>query len=738
MKQIATLAALMLLTLGAVAKPVDPTMALRAAERVLGKAAVDVTPQGIADYRLYHGADGSGFVLLGADDCAAPLLAYSLDGTFPAAPEAMPPHVAAWLEGYRSHMALAREHRQDASAAWQALLLGLAPKSGDAVAPLLTSTWGQGAYYNSLCPNGSSAGCVAVALAQVMRYWGHPVQGRGSHAYYSYAAQDTLRANFAQTTYQWSLMPDALNAASSPEQVNATARLIYDLGIALSMQYSAGSSIAYISSFAALDSASAESVLREHFNFNPALYSAFKADHTDASWRALVSAELAAGRPVIYSGHNPAGGGHAFVVDGIDENQLFHVNWGWDGTYNGYFNLDSLFIQAPSGASVSYHLGNEMIVGIQPVNPTAATYTLQGASADNTMGTVSGTATLPAGDLRATLLATAAEGHVLDRWSSGAINNPRLYSPTADLADTAHFLPLGGDTIGYCRDFGYDWYGAPDGESLTWGIRIPASLIPRHRQLQQVQFVTADPGTYQLRIYSGHRLNYALHSEDYTFTTGGWQTVFIDDPMPVYDTAPLWITLSATGLRTATQRSLYTGNPDGSMLLDGDTWRPSHEVDSTYGTWMIRALFSESEKVCLTLRSNNDSWGYTTGAGLYYPGDTATIEAFVAHPHYHFDSWSDGSSDNPYSFVIEADLTLTAFFAQGTGIDDTDLDPLSIHLLGLDLHVENSSLRTLRLYDITGRQLATATADLTLQLPAAGVYILQADGMKARRIIAVK
>ena len=740
MKQIATIAALLLLTLGAMAKPVDPAVALRVAGRVLGKAAVEVTPQGVADYRLYHGADGSGFVLLSADDCAVPLLAYSPDGSFPADPASMPPHVAAWLDGYRSQLALAREQQQDASAAWQALLLGTAPKSGEAVVPLLTTTWGQGAYYNALCPAGTSAGCVAVALAQLMRYWQHPVQGRGSHAYYSYAAHDTLRADFSQANYQWSLMPDALNAASSTEQVAAVARLIADLGIALSMQYRSGSSIAYISSFASLDSASAESVLREHFNFSPSLYCAFKDNHSNASWRALATAELVARRPIIYSGHNSAGGGHAFVVDGCDEYQLFHVNWGWDGTYNGYYNIDSLLIQAPSGASVSYHLSNEMIVGIHPIHPSAATYTLQGASADPAAGTVSGTATLPSDSLRATLLATATEGYVLDRWSSGAINNPRLYSPTADLSDTAHFRPLGGDTVAYCRDFGYDWYGTPSSGSLTWGIRLPGSLIPRHRKLHQVQFVTVDPGTYHLRVYTGQQPSMVLVAEDYEFTTAGWQTVTIEAPLPVYDTAPLWITLSATGMQCATQRSLYTGNPDGAWLLDGDTWRPSHEVDGTYGTWMIRAIMAESDKVRLSLRSNYDSWGITEGSGMYYPGDTVTATAVKTHPRYDFDSWSDGCTDNPYSFVIEADMSLTAYFSENTGIDDPAGDGLALALHGLSLAVDNPLRRLLVLYDIAGRQLTAPSdaASLAFDLPSPGIYILRADGMSARRIVAVK
>lgn len=742
MRHVITLAFLLTVNLFVQAKPVDPAVLRLAAERVLGRPVVDATPASWSECRLYHGADGRGFVMLSADDCATPLLAYSTAGSFPTDPALMPEHVAAWLDGYRSQLAFARSNGLEASpqstAAWQALL-SPTPKSGS-VEPLLTTAWGQGTYYNSLCPNGALVGCVAVALGQIVRYWGYPTSGRGSHAYYSYAALDTLRVDFATANYQWDLMPDSLSAASTPDNITAVARLLADLGIGLSMQYGSGTSIAYVSSYASLDSASAESVLREHLYYAPSLHSLFKRNHTDAEWRALAKAELDARRPILYAAYNPNGGGHAFVVDGYDQRNLFHVNWGWNGLYNGYFTLDSLFIQASSGASVSFHLNNEMIVGIAPVYPTASAYSLTGISADTLLGTVAGSGTIAADSLRATLLATAAEGYVFTRWSSGAINNPRLYSPTADLSDTAHFRPLGGDTLAYCRDFGYDWYSTPASASLTWGIRIPPSLIARHRQLQQVQFVTVDPGTYHLRVYSGHNLNVALHAEDYTFNAAGWQTVDIGYSLPVYDTAPLWITLTTSGIATATQRSLYTGNPDGSLLLDGDTWRPSHEVDGTYGSWMIRAILAESEKVSLTIHTENGHCGHTTGAGLYYPGDTATVEAFPAENNCRFVCWSDGSTENPYSFIIEANLVLTAIFDNEVSINEAEGDGIGIALRSLELTIDNPQGHPLALYDVMGRPIHTfkQANSQTYPLPCAGVYFLQAAGFPAHRIVAVK
>lgn len=291
------------------------------------------------------------------------------------------------------------------------------------------------------------------------------------------------------------------------------------------------------------------------------------------------------------------------------------------------------------------------------------------------------------------------------------------------------------DTVAYHTDSAPTPYDVASCGSTTWGIRLPAELIPQHRQLHEVQFYAGDSGDYRLTVYTGHQPDHVVYSEYYTFDTAGWQTIAFDYSIPVYDTAPLWITLSSSGICTPTHFSAYCGNPDGSWLFDGTDWHS----DATLGSWLLRVIFTEAEKVSLTLRVVNGYCGYATGGGLYYPGDTATIEAIPSERNCQFVSWSDGSTDNPYSFVIEANLVISAHFEETSGIDDIVTDGLTYALRGLDLEIDNPQRHPVLLHDITGRRLAAADTDaLRVTLPAAGIYILHVPGFPARRIVATR
>lgn len=747
MRKIIALVYLFAMALPVFAKPVDPGTALVAAARLLGKPVALAQTERLGGCHLCLGADGRGFVLLAADDCVRPLLAYSFTSRFD--PDAMPPHVSQWIEGYRteiaSALALGISQSPQVRDQWQRLLDGRLKSVGNSVSPLLSTEWGQSPYYNDLCPTHYSsgapmlAGCVATAMAQVMKYWNHPSSGRGSHSYYSHTAGRTLSADFANTVYNWNAMPATLTTTSGSEELEAVARLVADIGVAVDMQYSPSGSSAYVSSYCVIDSASAEAAFREYFFYNPGLHAVFKSSMSDIQWRAIASAELEAGHPLFYAGHGNRGG-HAFVVDGFDSLQLFHINWGWDGSYNGYYNLDSLVIGYMGSGYAAFNHSNEMLVGVYPVNPSSSGYTLEGISSDTSRGTVSGSGTFASSDSGTMLLATAAPGYIFSGWASGAINNPLLYTPTADYSDTAYFAPLFGDTLGYCLDFGYDWYVSPDRGTVTWGIRIPMTMIPRHRQLQQVQLFVQDTGRYEVRVYRGHLPQTILFNETYSLSTSGWNTITLDASIPVYDTAPLWIVLSATGMQCITQRSLYTGNPDGSWMFDGVQWKYTHDVDGTYGTWLIKGIFSEAEQVYLDLRSNNDGWGSVRGGGHYYPGDTASIFAIPAGYYYEFDSWSDGTVENPYEFVIEADLVITAYFVQRNGIDGAEVEDVSVFIQGTTVVISNPNGYNVCLYDQLGRQIASPSGrtTITCSVPSSGLYLLYVEGRPAKRVVIIK
>ena len=196
------------------------------------------------------------------------------------------------------------------------------------VGPLLVTTWDQIAPYNALCPSDPNArpdcngrvltGCVATAMAQIMKYHEHPPQGVGSHSY-THSTYGTLSANFGDATYQWSNMPPALTAESSSD----VATLMYHCGVAVEMDYGAeGSS----------PTKDVPNALSTYFGYDQSIKHIYQSNYKSDDWYTILRTELDAGRPIYYSGDNGVDG-HAWVCDGYNSENHFHFNWGWGGDY---------------------------------------------------------------------------------------------------------------------------------------------------------------------------------------------------------------------------------------------------------------------------------------------------------------------------------------------------------------------------------------------------------------------
>lgn len=231
-----------------------------------------------------------------------------------------------------------------------------APKKGEpipeALAQILSSTWGQGMPYNYYTPAGNPVGCVATAMAQIMYYWKWPKQGKGRSSYRLNG--EVLSVNFANSHYDWDNMHDTNDENSSSESQQAVSKLCYDCGVAIQMQYSAEGSGTYtqyvlraLHTFFGYRASTLQELRREFFPSKEA-------------WNAVITDELVAGRPVIYAATAPKGG-HAFVLDGYDKDGLFHVNWGWDGNYNGYYDV---LICNVNG--YTFDANHRIITGIEP------------------------------------------------------------------------------------------------------------------------------------------------------------------------------------------------------------------------------------------------------------------------------------------------------------------------------------------------------------------------------------
>lgn len=587
------------------AKPVDPSLLLQAARHVLHRTdVVDATPASFTDCRLFVGADGKGFVLLSDDDCVRPLLGYSLSNPFRA--EEMPAHVAAWIDAYQREIASAKDASgtpfQRARDEWDELLdVRTMRKTVTAVQPLLKTRWDQVSGYNSQCPYDSAAqsrcytGCVATAAAQVMKYWNHPEVGRGSHSY-THAKYGTLSARFDTTHYRWSKMANAISMGTTEERKAAIAQLIAHVGIAVDMDYGTSSSGAHTNPLGNVRRASSETALKEYFRYNPALFTAYKEGFGDAEWRALIDADLEEERPVLYDGYGPSGG-HAFVLDGRDTMGLYHFNWGWGGTGNGYFTLDSL---SPM-ATASFSQLNAAIFRIYPITVNETTATLTVLSSDTARGTVSGSGTYPVDTMRVLLLATAKPGYRFDHWLSGNPANPIITSPTNDFGDTAVFVPVHRDSVGYCRNNGIAYKNLTNQDSAEWGIRIPFAYLEGKQRLREVHFWTYEAsGPYHLRLYRGTLPEGDPFYTDSLMATGYGMNIYpIPDDLAVdfADTTPLWVTVYAKGSPFPISYSHYTGTPDGSWVRYDSVWQPAYEALHVYGSWMLRAVLDPSTHV---------------------------------------------------------------------------------------------------------------------------------------------
>lgn len=301
----------------------------------------------------------SGFIIISGNNAAPPVLGCSISNNF--SQENQPENFSNWMKGYSDQLDLLNQNNIASSEStlsqWNNLINGNLNRNASSVTtvgPLLPCTWNQGAPYNYLCPvDGAGpgghvyAGCVATAMSQVMYYWRYPLTGTGTHGY-TWNPYGYLFADFGNTTYHWEQMT---NVAMSPNFEMAQLQL--HLGISVDMMYSATGSGAY--------STDAAEALKSHFGYDQSLTLVYRDDYSYADWKELLRDQIDVGQPMYYHGFGT--GGHAFNVDGYQDTMYFHFNWGWGGSYNGYFHLFNL---NPGGNNFSY--GQGAIINFIPAN----------------------------------------------------------------------------------------------------------------------------------------------------------------------------------------------------------------------------------------------------------------------------------------------------------------------------------------------------------------------------------
>ncbi len=312
-----------------------------------------------------------GFVVVSASLTTPPILAYAFDQNF----EMIPP-VRDLFYLYKGEMAYAERQqwkaKPDAAAAWERYLAAeFVPKTakGTSGGPLLTTTWNQNRFYNTYCPWDPASGayydyrvpngCVALACAQIMNYHRYPIRGVGSSSYIpqGYPRQTV---NFYQHNYHYDAM---CNAPQS--YANEIAKLAYHFGVAIQMNYTPDGSGA--------NTTQAKNKLYQTFKYDQSITSYFRDLYQDSSvveFYDVLKNEIDHKRVVYYSGCTENFGScHAYVLDGYDENNLFHLNYGWGGASNAFYAIDN-FVAGP----MHFDYGSETVVNIFPSGAIEPTY----------------------------------------------------------------------------------------------------------------------------------------------------------------------------------------------------------------------------------------------------------------------------------------------------------------------------------------------------------------------------
>ena len=683
MKRLHIILALMLaLSLPMMAERVTPEKARKAATTFLnnnGTKTAQLTDlskaAGFTNLYIFNAEQG--FVVMAADDCVQPILGYSLTGKFVA--ENMPENITSWLQGYSDEIQFAIDSKAKPSAEtakrWKDLIDGnsKAAKATPVVDNMLSTTWDQHPRYNNMCPIYPSTneltvtGCVATAMAQIMKYWEYPSRGYSSRSY-SWQGQ-TLSANFGNTTYDWANMPSSLSSASTSQEINAVALLMYHCGVSVQMNYD----IANNGGSSASEYAAASAYISYfRYNSSPQPQVILKKNYNNTNWLNSLKTELNESRPIQYFGSG-TGGGHSFVCCGYDSDDNFYFNWGWSGNNDGFYSLGNLVPGSggAGGGSYSFTNNQEAIIKIQPMfnnNPpsnlqatveqgtgyrnislswSAATDASQYRIYRNNQNL----ATVSANDLTYTDVNVAYGTYNYQVRSVDA--DGLLSQPTNTATVTLEFLePVVNDlnATPNGNDIALSWTAlAADTQSATlqymdcaspaylytlasWGVRFPASMLQNYDglTLTSVGNWCTYGDTYFVNVYqcttptpTGTPIKTLSFSFPSGTTVARWNELTFD-PIYLDPTKDLWVVYSSQSQVTGCTYVRPGSAEDGNYYLYNGNWYHLNServfpiaAGITYGTYTYN-LYRNGEKVAQNMSTTNFTDPNRDNAASYY------------------------------------------------------------------------------------------------------------------------
>ena len=594
---------------------------------------------------FYVFGNESCFVIIAADDCVHPVLAYSTESTFETS--GMPTNTYGWLKAYNKEIEYIAGCRPEVNPEiqleWENLLngRGLDPKSRSSVAPLIRTKWNQKPPVNTLCPADTAGpgghcvtGCGAIAIAQIMNYWEHPVRGTGSFSYTptSHPEYGVQSANFGETVYDWDNMRNVYALEYSDVEALAVATLVYHAAVSVRMTFTPNASYTNPSRF--------KNALTTYFDYSTDIVLREKADYTDAQWISMLKNDLDAQRPIIYRGCDSVsaatagdeGYAHIFNCDGYDEYNLFHFNWGHKGNYDGYYAIDALYPEH------EWNYGNRAIFNCHPntpsINPpanlntsvdgqevTVAWAAVSGAVSyklyrdDDFVSNVTGCSYVDSnvkyGSHSYTVKSVKSDG-IMSLRSNPSVAVVRFPGPrpvNLQASVSGHNVDLSWQTetpesaiLQYATV--YDSIGGggttTQGTRTSWAQRFPVSALQVYAgmAIEKVDFYvrTNKTGEYTVGIYKGDEMNITelVYQQSYNATTSGWHEIVFPSPVTLDYTQDLWIVFYSFVFKP-TSMSYYNGSGHYDALLYSNTqsgvlyWQRL----SYNRAWMIRTYLTD-------------------------------------------------------------------------------------------------------------------------------------------------
>jgi len=646
-----------------------------------------VNGRSVASYYVFNVAGQPAFVMVSADDMIRPILAYSDESSFDITH--ISPATADWIDGYRNQITAAIANHVPAksttSIAWNELKEG-APSWKNArttsVSPLLGSAilWDQGPYagsdpggfYNDSCPgtgaNQALTGCVATAMAQVMKFWNWPTVGTGycSYSCVTYSAVPfPLSADFGNTVYGWDSMQTPKETTHDP----ALAQLMFHAGVSVAMQYdtpSNGSAANTLEREAYPYTQCAEYALKTYFHYKRSLVGILRngvggvgADSIpEATWIAMLQTELNAGRPLIYDGYG-AGGGHCWVCDGYEtSSNMFHFNWGWSNEFNvdGYYSVDVL---DPYGVSSPDNFNQDQgaLFGIEP------------DSFPNTPGNIKLLAHLNS-------LTSTPMNYKTPFAVSTKLVNTGTASFTGDFAmqvfDTAN------NFVGTLQTYSGETIAAGDSVAYTFGPSTMYGMVPMDYYHIQAMYRPTGTATWTPIANNGTYINYTtadvINDTDVTLN----ENITVTSPLPVIPGAVLDLNtqlvnygnLAFNGTVRAIMINVATGGAYVVDSLTGQSLLPDTSFTTVYtlNVSFTNSAFTAPDGFYALVIQHE----YNGAGGFYTTGSTEHENPVIVQVGLHTATAATALNNDVYVFPNPASNQVT-ILPNGVGITEVTM-----------------------------------------------------------------